>query len=556
MRFRFGRRLVPWIPAGIALLSVSGLPAFAQETKPAQEPQVAQSPAPAPAPASAPTTPQPPAPAAVASPASGITREQLEQEVIQLKALVYELSGQMKAMSAATTAIATRAAEAEAARPTGPSNVLASRAGGTGAPGQSFPPFPAPDKRHDSPATLANLPGSVKFGPGFEIRTDDDEFSFQFHNLTQVDYRGYQQGGQSPVKDTFTLPRQWFMFSGRINKPIGYFVSLAHGVDAVSALDCFIDLNYDPRLNLRVGRFKTPFTYEFLIEPVQGLINPERSVFFNNFGQNRDVGVMGYGRLFDGYLDYALGAFDGNRNGYVANQNSKFVSAFVDARPFKNAEGSMFEYLNVGGSVFAGNANSPAEPQQLRTVVAIAGNAVNGIPFLTFNNNVVERGNQAFWDLHAAWFYQSLAIISEWQSGVKDYALTGSNTRTRVGVDSFYVQAGYLLTGETRSSVGIVKPLHPFDPRKGMRGPGAWELVSRVQYMDISNNVFTSGLVDPNNSANRLWATDLGFNWHMTQYMKVYFEWEHSDFNQPVVFAPGRRQLTSDMFLLRLQLFF
>ena len=66
------------------------------------------------------------------------------------------------------------------------------------------------------------------------------------------------------------------------------------------------------------GRFKTPFTYEFFVEPVQGLILPERSIFFNNFGQNRDLGIMAFGRLFNNTFDYATGIFNGNRNGYIA----------------------------------------------------------------------------------------------------------------------------------------------------------------------------------------------------------------------------------------------
>jgi phosphate-selective porin OprO/OprP len=42
----------------------------------------------------------------------------------------------------------------------------------------------------------------------------------------------------------------------------------------------------------------------------------------------------------------------------------------------------------------------------------------------------------------------------------------------------------------------------------------------------------------------------------VTQYLKVYLDWQHGDFGSPVQFAPGRRQSTSDMFLLRAQLYF
>ena len=128
--------------------------------------------------------------------------------------------------------------------------------------------------------------------------------------------------------------------------------------------------------------------------------------------------------------------------------------------------------------------------------------------------------------------------------------------RTHLPVQSFYVQAGYFLTGETGSSVGIVKPLRPFDLRKGNFGLGAFELTGRYAYLDIGSEVFTNGLADPNLWTNRLSLTDVGLNWHINQYLKFYFDWQHADFGSPVQFAPGRRQSTSDMFLLRAQLFF
>jgi len=74
--------------------------------------------------------------------------------------------------------------------------------------------------------------------------------------------------------------------------------------------------------------------------------------------------------------------------------------------------------------------------------------------------------------------------------------------------------------------------------------------------LDIGSQVFTNGLADPNLWANRVTAVDVGGNWHMTQYIKFMFEWEHAMFNQPVSYAPGKSQSTSDLFLARIQLFF
>ncbi|QEH36456.1 Phosphate-selective porin O and P [Aquisphaera giovannonii] len=477
---------------------------------------------------------------------------QLEQRVRQLESMVKQLSAQMQSRQGVG------AGGAAPDPPNAATAVAPSATGGVSGPGQSLPPNPPPSSRFDSPPVLANKKASVKFGPGFEIRSDDDEFIFQFHNLTQFEYRGYEQSNeQGAVRDSFLIPRQWFMFSGRMSKPIGYFVSLANGFDNVTALDVFMDFDFDPRLRIRAGRYKAPFTYEFLVEPVQGLIQPERSIFFNNFGQNRDLGVMAFGRLFRDTFDYAGGIFNGNRNGYIAPADSKFGSAFVNWKPFANAEGSLLQNFNVGGSVFGGNSLQQPAPATFRTVVPLVGNAVAGVPFLALNGNVRESGPKTFWDMHAAYFYKQLAVIGEWGSGFQDYALANTPARrTRLGVQSFYAQAGYLLTGETRSSVGIVRPRHPFSLKPGTFGLGAWELVGRYQHMDMSSNVFSAGLADPNLWANRVEIVDLGFNWHINQYLKFYFEWEHAMFNQPVEFSPGRYQINSDLFLARMQLYF
>ena len=102
------------------------------------------------------------------------------------------------------------------------------------------------------------------------------------------------------------------------------------------------------------------------------------------------------------------------------------------------------------------------------------GNAVAGVPFLAFNSNVRQSGMLTFWDLHTAWFYRQLALIAEWGSGFQDYAQTSNlAARTRLPVHSFYLEAGYLLTGETRSSVGHRQAPQPVQPEA--RESSAWE---------------------------------------------------------------------------------
>ena len=513
--------------------------------------------------AQSPTLPPSPVPLPPAtSPTDSTAREAaLEARIQQLEAMMRQLQASQAALLAASASAPDGSAGVnppDDARANA-STETPSLNGGPLAPGQSSPPNPPPSARFNMPPTLTNKPLTGKFGPGFEVKTADEEFVLQFHDLTQIEFRGYQQGGQDPTHDTFALPRQWWMFSGRITRPWEYFVSFQNGFDTFSGLDMFLNAHYDDRVQLKVGRFKTPFTYEFYTEPVQGLINPERSLFFNNFALNRSVGGMIWGRLFNQTtpLDYAVGMFNADPNSFLATSDAKNVLAFVSWRPFATFVDSPLENFVFGGSVMAGTQTLLPNPATFRTVVATSGNAVNGVPFLSFNANARESGPRAFWDIHAAWYYHHLSLIAEWQSGYQDYAMiTSLASHDRIGVESYYVQTGYFITGETVSGRNIVRPLHDFDIRQGKEGLGAIELQGRFNSLNLTKNIFSSGLADGNLWTDNLYTAETGFNWYLNQYTKVSFSWQHAVFGNPVLYNATSRQKTSDLFLLRFQLYF
>ena len=116
----------------------------------------------------------------------------------------------------------------------------------------------------------------------------------------------------------------------------------------------------------------------------------------------------------------------------------------------------------------------------------------------------------AFWDLHAAWFYRQLALIGEWQSGYQDYAQFATQAEAtkhiRVPVQSFYVAAGYLLTGETRSQRRrrqAAPSVHA--PQGRVRARVHGKSSARYDYMDIGSSVYDYGLASTTGNANRLW---------------------------------------------------
>jgi phosphate-selective porin OprO and OprP len=414
-----------------------------------------------------------------------------------------------------------------------------------------------PSSRFDMPEPIPNIPAMVRFGPGFQIRSPDDEWDIQFHDLTQLDGRFYGIPNQTPVANTFTVPRQWFIFNGHLTRPYEYYLSIAEAFDGFSILDVFLNVNYDRRLQFRIGRFKSPFTYEFWGVPTQGLPNGEWSLFFNNFGINRDDGAMLWGESVAGRVDYAAGIFNGIPNAHLDLSNPKSVIAFLNFAPFRPARDSILENFNVGGSLVAGDQDHAPIPQVLRTIVPTAGNAAIGVPFLTFNDNVVVSGPRNLWSLHTAYYYGGLTLYGEWQSGFQDYALRNqTNSRVHLPIESFYVQAAYLLTGERVASRGMVKPLRPFDLRPGRFGLGAWEVAFRYSGLSLGRQVFTAGLADPNLWTNQVFTTDVGISWYWNQHIRVLFDWQHAGFGTPVTYRPGGFARTSDLFLLRFQVWF
>ena len=422
--------------------------------------------------------------------------------------------------------------------------------------GSASPPASVPiSNRFNMPGTALNLPLKGKFGPGFQLSSDDDEYQFQFHNLTQVDYRGFQQGGQNPVSNSFSIPRQWFMFSGRITKPFEYYVVPSFQFDDVNLLDAFINIHYDDRFQLKIGRYKTPFTYEFFNLPIKGLITPERSLFFNNFGLNRDLGVMVWGQLFKKRLDYAVGIFNGALNSYLDTNDAKDVASYVNFRPFGGNEDSLLENLNFGGSVDFGNqkgggrAQRPAarQPHQLHE---------RPLPGLQ-REHPAERRPGVLGPAHGLLLPAPLPDrrMAERVPGLRperEHLLPDPRPRREL------LRSGRLLPHRRdrdqpwRASSRSI----PSTSARGGAGLGAIELTGRYNILNIGNRIFTPGFADPNLWTNQLQTVDVGVNWYPTQYTKVYLGWQHGMFGDPVQFAPGRRQITSDMFWFRFQLYF
>src|SRR5262245_42423907 len=213
---------------------------------------------------------------------------------------------------------------------------------------------------------------------GFKWATQDGEYSFGIRGMTQLDARVYGQTGSPFAQNGFYNPRTRVYFEGNFTRPIQYEFSFQNTFDTVGLLDAYVNFNYDPRFQVRLGRYKTPFTYEWYRVHIWDTLAPERSLYATNYESNRRFGLMGWGVLWDNRVEYAVGTFNTQRNSLQPFNNRQDVMAFLNFKPFYNREeGFLLRDLQFGGSVDAGNENQSPIPAAVRTNAAPSGSGAD-----------------------------------------------------------------------------------------------------------------------------------------------------------------------------------
>ena len=411
---------------------------------------------------------------------------------------------------------------------------------------------------------VARRIAKVEFAEGLELSSADDEFKLTFHNLTQAEYRAFPLSQEGLLHSQFFIPRQRWYFTGRVTRNVEFYTVINRGYGSLDLLDAFISYRIDERLRFRVGRMKTPYLYEYYSIAEGDLIAPERSMYAGNLAGNRQDGAMALGELYEGRLGYAVGIFNGPRRSFQDYNGAKDTIGYLNSRPFLKSENlKILNYLNIGGSFDVGYENNPTQPPILTTAndeTSASNNpTVESLSptFLAFNNNVVEHGKRNAWAAHLVWFYKSLMVLAEYGGGVAGYSTTNGNYSTYLPYYGYNVSASYFLTGEeiTRR-VNVVKPRRDFNFGKGKWAPGAVEVFGRFATLNMSNQVFKAGFADPNLWSNSAWTTDIGLNWYLNFYTRVFLDWQHAEFGNPVVVSANKFGPTRDLFWIRFQVFF
>ncbi len=454
--------------------------------------------------------------------------------------------------------------------PATPGEPLFGRPGGSGVvaglipeTGRDFPDF----EPGEGPALTSRLED------GFELVSRDEEYSLRFRALNQTDFKVFSPNDLSPTTSGIYFPRTRFYFEGDLTRNFDYELSIQRSVEGqFDILDAYVNAKIREGFQIKFGRAIVPYSYDWYDHLEPYFIAPERGLFPLNYGLSRQGGLMAWGVLRDGALEYAVGGFDGRLIGLADNNNTRDAVGYLNVRPFlHNPDRPRLRFLNLGGSIAGGQTNRLSPLLPLRTSLQSSENdeaaQSASISFLDFNDDIRGYGDRFQGALHLAYYGGGLSIEAEAQAGqfgASRVRLDETGNVIRYSPTQYYpvmgyhVAASYFLTGEQVEGRNTVVPLKPFDLFHGLKGPGAIEVFGRYSQLALGPQVFDAGLADPADWTRGAAITDIGLNWYLNRYIKVYCDWQHAIFDSPVLVndRTGQHSRSNDLFWIRMQVWF
>lgn len=297
----------------------------------------------------------------------------------------------------------------------------------------------------DGSDLVVNLKGPI------EIKTSDDNYSIKLGGRLMWDYNYAELNGEAD-EDDFSIRRARLYLSGNVNDwsyKLQFNIGNGNGG---TPEDLYIRYNgWGKQAVVTVGKQKEPFGLEFL-ESSNHISYLERSAIIEAYAPQRQEGILFSGQRGD--ITYALGVFEDDSVG-----DGAAVTGRVTYNPIRTSE----QVLHLG----LAHSNRAADVDMTGVELAYA------------------QGP----------YHVQTEFMSSDNQGVSS--------------DGLYVQAGWIITGETRPyKNGVFKKI------KSGNSSGAWEVV--VRYEDGEGNY----------SDQELGTTDatsygIGVNYYANQFIRV-----------------------------------
>lgn len=364
----------------------------------------------------------------------------------------------------------------------------------------------------------------VGYKDGFFVKSEDGNFEAKLTQWFRAQYRSWSIG-ETRRDDTFSIPGARTRLDTNFLKK--YRVYVDYDLATNRLFDGFVNVAFSPAFQLQMGQYKEPFGLEEAIScPTLECLYKS---LLGNLVPGRDMGLMLHGKFFEGdILRYQVGIFNGVpfRREADSNRDKDFAGRLI-LRPFGASANETVKDLQFAASLTAGNQD-----------LSIAGAGFSdeaGSRFFQYATGVRAYDDRARWGVGVAWPIGPCMLRSE-------YVTTDMGLRRSTGtmwldeeveMDAWYLQASWIVTGETKKIGKLLEPERPFDPSEGHWG--CLELVARYSELNLDDDIFDGGY-----AAAGLWPGDttgvtFGLNWGIMKQLRLSLNYVHTRYEEDII---------------------
>ena len=366
---------------------------------------------------------------------------------------------------------------------------------------------------------------SLAANRGLSIKSPDG-LELKVRGLVQADGRFFVGDERVPQNDTFLFRRIRPTLEGTWGSLVGFRITPEFAGDSATVVDAYVDLKFDPRATVRIGKVKGPVGLERLQSG--GAIALVERGFPTELAPNRDLGVQLQGELFTNRLSYVVGIYNGapdGRDAATTNPDNEFEYAGrVFWEPFKNSANA-WSGLGVGVAASVGETFGPGNNVLPR--YRTPGQA----QFFGYGANVVGDGLRRRLSPQGYYYSGRFGVLGEYITSEQEVRVAsgvGAGRREHLEHEAWQVTGSVVLTGEDASYRGVVKPNRPFTV--GGEGWGAFEVVGRYGELSLDDATFPL-FASPTASARASRAWTLGLNWYLNSNLKLVANYTEASFD-------------------------
>lgn len=355
----------------------------------------------------------------------------------------------------------------------------------------------------------------LKTKGGLEAKTADGKASFKVGGRIQLDYNSYDGVMNAvPGKDGSDLffRRARLELEGHYSD-WGYLMS--YNLIESGSIDQLHTtyMGFGDLAALTFGQQKEDFGLEDTGSS-KWITAMERSLPANAFDTGNNVGAKLHGA--NDLITYSLGVYkqDIDQNNDL---DSAFTARFV-VRPMYS-ENSLI-HLGAGYTIRDG------EFTQLGSRLGVRGGEDGsgaGRIRARYTGGALADELEA-WNGELAGSFGPVHAMAEYFDG----EISGANGAPDIEADGYYVQLGWILTGETRTyktAIGAFDKIKPSSPS------GAWEVFARYDELDVSDTDNIAPVQLIGETGNTL---TLGVNWYANELVKIALNYVHAETDEKI----------------------